>query len=284
MSHIYNLIINGELASYEYFQANLDYCHYYASGIQESPESEYSSFWSHMELGAGNYGEEGHSKTSQRMTVLMDLKFVSNKPNYVDTLAENNEVNCNPSHQYAVLFETLDQLVEKQGNKGIFHVNDIYSQYSDYAADRLKEYARDKGYNEVIIESIAGDYTKIIPSKTLEKYTKFLYDSVHLKNPEVSFYNYGMDGNEMLSNEESRAKARLKLQFLADLSHKGLYFFPINHHDVFIPKEERLEFIDKGIFYNPTIEYGAVGYDFPEGHELPKDYGNVYYIHTSYKC
>jgi len=237
-----------------------------------------------MELGAGNYGADGHTKTSQAMTVLMDLKFVSDKPNYVDTLAEHNAISCDPSHQYAVLFRTLDQLIERQGDRGIFHVNDVFAEYSDYAADRLKEYADSKGYKEVIIESIPGDYIKIIPSQTLIKYTKFLYDNIHLKNPEVSFYNYGMDGNEMLANPESRANARDKLQTLADLSHKGIYFFPIDHHDVFIPREEKVEFIDKGIFYHQTSEYNAVGYDFPEGHGLAKDYGNVYYINSSYKC
>ena len=33
--------------------------------------------WTHLELGAGNYGPDGHTKTSQAMTVLMKIEDVS---------------------------------------------------------------------------------------------------------------------------------------------------------------------------------------------------------------
>ncbi len=40
--------------------------------------------WTHLELGAGNYGPDGHTKTSQAMTVLIKIKDVSNEKNYID--------------------------------------------------------------------------------------------------------------------------------------------------------------------------------------------------------
>ena len=40
--------------------------------------------WTHLELGAGNYGPDGHTKTSQAMTVLMKIKDVLEEKNYVD--------------------------------------------------------------------------------------------------------------------------------------------------------------------------------------------------------
>ena len=265
-------------------QANLDYCTYYSDGGQFLPDSEFKDFWSHIELGAGNYGLDGHTKTSQAMTVLMDLKFVSDLPNYVDRLPDKDDKPYDPYHQYAVLFNTLDQLVSKQGSKGIFHVNDLFAEYAEYAADKLREYAVSKKYNDVIIEVVAGDYTKIIPYQNLIKYNKFLYDEVHLKNPEVSFFNYGMNGATMLANAESRGDARTKLQTLANLSYNGLYFFPINPQDIFIPREEKIEFIHAGVFYQVTNEYSPVPYHFPEGPVIYREYGNVYYINSSYRC
>ncbi len=276
----------GELINDGYSQANLNYCIYYNNDLigQQLSESEFKDFWTHIELGAGNYGLEGHTKISQTKTVLMDLKFVSDLPNYVDSLPMYNKKPYNAYHQFAVLFDTLDQLVLKKGDHGIFHVNDIFQEYAEHAADQLRQYAESKKYNQVVIEVVVGDYTKIIPRQTLMKYNKFLYDDVQLKNPEISFYNYGMNGSEMLANSESRENARIKLQTLADLSYSGLYFFPIDHHDIFIPKEEKIEFISKGIFYHPVDEYAPVPYHFPEGPTLSKKYGSVYHIYPSYKC
>ena len=44
--------------------------------------------WTHLELGAGNYGPDGHTQSSQQMTVLMKLKTVSKVKNYIDELRE----------------------------------------------------------------------------------------------------------------------------------------------------------------------------------------------------
>ncbi|MBA3814174.1 MAG: hypothetical protein H0X26_06760 [Alphaproteobacteria bacterium] len=239
--------------------------------------------WTHLELGAGNYGEEGHTKKSQRKTVLKDFVYVSRTPNYIDQLPEKDPKSYDPKHQYAVLFWTLDTLVEQKGPKGIFHVNDLYEDYTQYAANHLSQYAQEKGYTDVTIEAITCDYMHLLPLKTLKKYGRTHYDSVHLKNPELPFYNYGMDGDNQLFNDESRKKAREKLQSLADMSKEGLYFFCLETTDNFIPKEEIEEFMEKGIFYLPTTAWEPVPYCFPEGNILDKKFGRVYFIKNQEK-
>jgi hypothetical protein len=234
--------------------------------------------WTHLELGAGNYGEDGHTKKSQRKTVLKKLTYVSKIPNYIDQLPEKDPNPYNPKQQYAILFLTLENLVTQRGPKGIFHVNDLVEEYAQHAAIRLSQYAQERRYDQVIIEPIGGDYMDLTPLRTLEKYKLTHYDSVHLKNPEVSFYHYGMDGDNMLSTPESRKKARTQLQYLANFSKEGLYFFPIDEQDSFIPQAEKKEFINKGIFYLPTTAWDPVPYYFPEGTTIDKKFGKVYFI------
>lgn len=41
------------------------------------------SGWAHLELGARNYGPDGHTKISQAMTILMKINDVSNEKNYI---------------------------------------------------------------------------------------------------------------------------------------------------------------------------------------------------------
>lgn len=270
---------------------DLDYCNYYCNNYIEPncqhndlPVNEHTDRWSHIELGAGNYGQEGHTKTSQQMTVLMALTYVSALPNYVDKLPEYDQEPYIPAHQYAVLLQTLDQLVQQYGPRGIFHVNDLFEEYASYAVRRLTEYATSKGYNQVIIEVVAGDYNDLSPANTLEKYGKFLYDSAHLKNPEISFYNYGLDGNNTLADDNSRTNARAKLQQLANLSHKGLHFFPVDARNIFIPKEEYEEYINQHKFYQPTTIWHPVPYYFPEGPIINQTFGSVYFIPHNYSC
>jgi hypothetical protein len=264
---------------------HFDYCAY-KNNLEKTTQNEFSNYWSHIELGAGNYGLDGHTKTSQYMTILMEFKYVSDRyKELIDSLPESNpNPDYDPYHQYAVLFDTLDQLVDKYGPKGIFHINDLFQEYCDYAALQLREYAKIKGYKDIIIEVIPGDYTQINPETTLEKYSKHLYDSAHLKNPELSFYNYGIDGSDLLSNNESREYARLKLQKLADLSFKGLYFFPTDPDNLFIPTEEKVEFISQDIFYHATNDFSPVPYYFPEGDIFSEENGYVYWIDNSYSC
>jgi len=230
--------------------------------------------WTHLELGAGNYGPDGHTQCSQRKTVVKKLKFVSEAKNYIDELEPSGKGDYKPEEQYRVLFWTLDQLVSRQGPKGVFHVNDLYEEYALFATEKLKNYAHEKGYDSVIIEAVPGDYEKINLRKYLSKYGRKKYDSLHLKNPEVSFFYEGMDGDKFLATEESRQSTRTTLQNLANLSKDGLFLFLL-YHDNFIPPEEQKEFVEKGIFYQAVADWEAVPYIFPEGEEIPSSYGKV---------
>ncbi|MFN4175161.1 MAG: hypothetical protein ACK4HV_08680, partial [Parachlamydiaceae bacterium] len=168
--------------------------------------------WAHLELGAGNYGLEGYSKASQK-EVIHRIE-ATKKPTYVDRLPEKGFGNYDPYEQYAVLFWTLDQLVKRYGDKGLFHVNDIRQDYANEAAKQLKVYALKQGYVDIKINPIAMDYMHFDPNITLGK----LYDTVHLKNPEISFYNEKIDGEEIYSSSKSRGAARALLKKLAALS------------------------------------------------------------------
>lgn len=233
--------------------------------------------WTHIELGAGNYGTDGHTKTSQAMTVLMKLKNVSEKKNYVDELEEVGRGDYNPEEQYAVLFWTLDELIKRYGDIGVFHVNDLYEQYAVFAAQKLKEYAESKGYDSVIIEAIPGDFASIDPKQTLSQYGKNKYYSVHLKNPESSLYHDQMDGNHFYSSDQAREQTRQLLGHLANLSDNGLFLF-ILYNDYFVPIEERTEFVEKNIFYHASSEWDSVPYIFPEGRVVDKEVGRVFHI------
>jgi hypothetical protein len=233
--------------------------------------------WTHLELGAGNYGPDGHTQCSQKKTVLMRLKTVSAVKNYVDELEEKGRGDYKAEDQYRLLFGTLDELVTRHGPVGVFHVNDLYDEYATFATDKLKNYAKEKGYSSVIIETVSGDYQKINPRKYLSKYGRKKYDSLHLKNPEVSLYNDEMDGDDFRASEQARQETRTMLKNLANLSTKGLHLF-ILYHKNFIPPEEQQEFVEKGIFYQTTEEWKPVPYIFPEGDDIPDKYGRVFLI------
>ena len=236
--------------------------------------------WAHLELGAGNYGPDGHTKASQAMTVLMKIEDVSNEKNYIDKLEEKGRGDYKPEEQYGVLFWTLDELVSRYGDVGIFHVNDLYDEYAFFAAQKLMEYAVSKGYDSVIIEAIPGDYQLIDSEQTLSPYGKVKYSTAHLKNPEVSLYHDRMDGNHFYASDRSREQTRLMLKNLANLSESGLYLF-ILYHDNFIPPKERTEFIEKNIFYQTTNEWDSVPYIFPEGIVIDKKVGKVFRINAN---
>lgn len=245
----------------------------------------YQDYWIHIEFGAGNYGEDGHTKKSQLMTVFSEFTEVTDKANYFHYLPDEEEFSYDPKHQFAVLFATLDKLIAEHGAKIIFHVNDLFANYANYAAARLKEYAQEKNYNSVIIEAIPGDYTKLEPYKIIGyNYGREIYDSAHLKNAEISFYNYGIDGNNLLSSDLTRESARIKLQYLANFTCSGLYFFQVDHSNVFIPKAEYEEFINQEKFYLPSNDWTNMSYFFPEGGAIPENFSNVYYIKSLTEC
>lgn len=217
--------------------------------------------WTHLELGAGNYGEDGHTQTSQQKTVLMALSYVSEKENYIDHLEETGS-DYDPEEQYAVLFWTLDELVSRYGIEGTFYVNDLYPEYAEYAAEKLEEYAQIKGYDQVIIDVLPGDYQSLGDRR---------FDSVHLKNPEISLFYEGMDGTTFLTSLEKLQETRELLSHLATLSDEGLYLFII---DSFIPEEEKAS----ANFYFPTDRWEPVPYVYPEGVRVEPSCCNVYLI------
>jgi hypothetical protein len=94
--------------------------------------------WTHLELGAGNYGQDGHTKVSQAMTVLKKIKDVSNAKNYIDDLEDSGYGDYKPEHQYGVLFWTLDQLVSRYGDIGVFHLNDLYERLCKFCCSKVK--------------------------------------------------------------------------------------------------------------------------------------------------
>ncbi|HEX2580008.1 MAG TPA: hypothetical protein VHK67_06385 [Rhabdochlamydiaceae bacterium] len=233
--------------------------------------------WTHLELGAGNYGADGHTQCSQKKTVLMRIKHVSALKNYIDELNEKGSGAYKPEDQYRILFATLDELVARYGPVGVFHVNDLYEDYASFATNKLKTYAKQKGYASIIINSIPGDYQHIDAKKSLSKYGRKKYDTVHLKNPEVSLYHDVMDGDDFRASPLARQETRQMLKKLATLSNNGLHLF-ILYHKNFIPNEEQEEFVDKGIFYKTTQEWKPVPYIFPEGDDIPEKYGRVFLI------
>lgn len=183
--------------------------------------------------------------------------------------------NYRPEEQYAVLFWTLDELVHRYGKAGVFHVNDLYEEYALFAAQKLQEYATNQGYDLVIIEPISGDYQNLDSARLLSSYGKNKYTSLHLKNPEISFYHDRMDGDNLYASDESRQRTRFMLKKLANLSDTGLYLFILDN-DYFIPPAERKEFIEKNIIYHATDAWKSVPYIFPEGDLMDK--GLVFHI------
>lgn len=111
-----------------------------------SSDDEIYNGWIHLELGAGNYGPDGHTKSSQAMTVLQKIKDVTNETNYIDELENIGKGDYKPEDQYGVLFWTLDQLIVRYGDTGVFHVNDLYEEYATFATQKLIEYKIAKGF------------------------------------------------------------------------------------------------------------------------------------------
>lgn len=232
-------------------------------------ENSASERWAHLELGAGNYGQDGHTQASQMKTVLMKL-MASSEKNYIDGLEEVGRGDYNPLEQYAVLFWTLEELVKRQGPVGVFHVNDLYEEYALFAAEKLRDYVASKGYDLIEVDVVPGDYQLIDAKQALAAYGITKYSSVHLKNPEVSFYYERLDADQLFASQESRAETRQLLKQLAGLSEEGVLLFILNHPD-FIPLEEKRDYMDKGLFYHLSTNWPPAPYVFPEGMVYPQE-------------
>lgn len=236
--------------------------------------------WTHLELGAGNYGAEGHTRCALEKTFGSLMVEFTNKESFIDIVPKKGTGDYDPAEQYQVLFWTLDQLVERLGPSGVFHVNDLIAEYAEFAAKKLQIYAMEKGYDEIKIDVVPGDYRLIDPHEYLKRYGLEKYASVHLKNPEVSFYHHCVDGDVMVTSDITRKIARDRLQNLANLSSTGLYLFIIDHIN-FIPASEHEEFIDQGIFYHPSQDWEQIPYVFPEGMVIPESYCKIFFIESN---
>jgi hypothetical protein len=187
--------------------------------------------WTHLELGAGNYADQYQG---------------------------------DPAVQFGVLFWTLDELILRNPAPGLFFVNDINADSANYAAKQLEKYAEQKGYADVRILPLVGDFRVKDFTRDLREYGPELFDSIHIKNPETLFY-----GRHHQKNAESseRKKTRDMLVALANQSKEGLYLFILDVPS-FLPTREKEQFIDRGILYQAGDAWSSVDYWHPNGSSI----------------
>ena len=112
--------------------------------------------WTHIELGAANYGEN----------VKADLSHIS--------------LGSPGQNQFELLFRTIENLIQKKGKKGAFYVNDLHETDVVYTIAHLDKYmTKYHPDSEIEFKPLIGDFFKIDLPKV---------DSIHLKNPEFYFF------------------------------------------------------------------------------------------------
>jgi hypothetical protein len=132
--------------------------------LSKSRNSFWKKNWSHVELGAANYGENVNADKTH--------------------IAQGG-----PSkNQHNILFATVDKLVEKKGKKGVIYINDLDKQLVNYTIKRLNKYLiHQYPKSDIKVKPLVGDFFKIdIPRVT----------TIHLKNPERWFFNTLNKGNK----------------------------------------------------------------------------------------
>lgn len=108
--------------------------------------------WSHLELGAANYGT----------TPILASAY---GPEYLG----------GASNQFKLLFVTVDKLVRDRGPIGTVYVNDLDEKLTKTVAQSLRQYCLERGYRFIQVVEVAGDFTR----------REFPHvQSAHLKNPE----------------------------------------------------------------------------------------------------
>jgi hypothetical protein len=234
----------------------------------------------HLELGAGNYGQEGHTRKALFTTYGANNVAIRNKTAFFEGISENATQAILPikaAVQYRVLFRTLDELVTRNlGEQIVFHINDLVPEWAEYACAKLREYAASQKY-DVVVEPVGGNYFLLDSAITLASYGAGSYDSVHLKNPEL-MYGEAVERDEPVVTDASRHRMRTGLQKLANLGKHGLHFFIINRDDYF-PHFERTQYAMRGKFYMNTTEWKGLGYDLPDGiWSSPKEASHVFFI------
>lgn len=229
----------------------------------------YALAWTHLELGAGNYGR--NNKCDRIHTKVIETPVPKRLIPLPRAAIKNN-----PEYQYFVLFRTLDILVQRFGPKGTFYVNDFKGPDILYTKICLENYIRrwnEKPENEKIdvkVQILHGNFYKLAAQKTLPCSDQ-TFDSIHIKNPDVSFMraNFTNDGDDPQSIEK-RHKTFTMMKQWANRSNSGLFLFIINLEG-FIPQtalEEGLAFN----IYEYSTEWPQFPYVFPNGqyHYSPK--------------
>ena len=234
----------------------------------------------HLELGAGNYGQEGHTRKALFTTYGANKVEIAHPETFFSDIPENASQASFPlstKKQYRVLFLTLDELVKRYPSEQIvFHVNDLVAEWAEYASAKLREYADAKGY-DTVVEAVPGNY--------FELNTEIDYDSVHLKNIEHMYSETieniiceGTANDRLVVTPASRLRMREGLQKLANLSKRGLHFFILDRDDYF-PHAERTDYSMRGKFYQNTTEWKGYGYDLPDGlWSAPEQMSHVFFI------
>lgn len=107
----------------------------------------------------------------------------------------------------------------------------------------------------------------------LQEYGLDKYTSVHLKNPECSFYYDTIDGDKGYASAESIFETRTLLQTLANLSSEGMYLFLV-YSNKYIPESE----MENYYAHQFTDCWEPVPYIFPDGYIISTERTRVFHI------
>lgn len=173
------------------------------------------SAWTHIEFGAGNYGADG----------LVDQETFDRK-----------------DAQYQVLYDEVDAQVKAHGAEGTIYLNDLKSDYADYAKAKVEAHCRKMGYTGVHVKTLVGDFTLI-------RFPMPQVDSAHLHNPEPALF--------AVANPED-------FQRVANRSKTGLHITTYAWQEI-----DRL--VNKGVEVKLTNAH-APAYRYPDGRTMEEIY------------
>ncbi len=148
--------------------------------------------WTHIELGAANYGANKNT----------DISYQPQK--------------INPHQQLSILFQTLDTLIEAKGSRGVFYINDLHSDAVDNTIAIVKKFLEQKHPNHQIqLLPLVGNFFVInMPN----------VDSIHLKNPEYFFFtqldNINFSSRLAYFSKKSKEGLSLITYFKSPLIHR----------------------------------------------------------------
>lgn len=203
--------------------------------------------WVHLELGAANYGLKGTFKL------------------------DNLDARGGHEKQFQPLYQTIDELINKQGPNGTIFLNDIDEKDCQYTCQRLRDYIT-KTYpaSAIQVKYIVKDYQLINIPHDLER-TQI--ESIHLKNP----------GNNQIEDDLLSPDWMKKM---LDYSKTG---FTIVTHKSGTMQRCLLESGKKGegmgLRYEKSTQPSKYTYVFPDGTSVDKEWEEQTYeysIRTSF--